>query len=587
MPGVTATRIGRVVRMGADTPAEIRDMVARVVRDINDAAGVGLTIGPNANGPPTADEIVVRVTDQTICGPIASGCTSNAIAQSEGFGVVTNAVVEIQRDLLGSGYELPVLLHEMGHAMGLGHYNEPYGTQMQVMWGFVTPEMTSYRSGDRNGLRALAAAFANPGVIGIVDQVRQEPGGIRVAGWTVDVDDPPAQLAVTALVGSVSRTDAVANLYRSDVEAAVPQAGPNHGFEITAPTPAQQQQFSVCVNAVGFRGQEIRVNCRVLAVEHQPIGRVDSATVTAPGTVRVTGWAIDPDTANAITVHIDVNGRRSTTVTADRQRNDVGLAKPGYGPNHGFDVTLRNIPGGRHQICATGVDQTGHANRQLGCRSVTTPGGNPFGRVDRLAPSWVLPTEVHGWAIDPDTADPITVHMYVDNRFAGSAVANRSRPDVGRAFPGYGDRHGYHLRLPRLPRGPHRACVYGINVGTGNRNPLLGCINYTVPGGIPFGVLDRVRVRAGRAEVQGWTIDPDTASPIAVHVYVNDRLTGFALANVSRPDVGRAFPGYGDRHGFNLTAGGLRSGVNRVCVFAINVGFGNRNPLLGCASVRR
>lgn len=87
-----------------------------------------------------------------------------------------------------------------------------------------------------------------------------------------------------------------------------------------------------------------------------------------------------------------------------------------------------------------------------------------------------------GWAFDPDAPpSPIAVHVYVDGGFAGGLVANTHRPDVGAAFPGYGDYHGFSGTVPASV-GSHTVCVYAINTPPGN-NPLLGpgCRSVTVP----------------------------------------------------------------------------------------------------------
>jgi hypothetical protein len=53
--------------------------------------------------------------------------------------------------------------------------------------------------------------------------------------------------------------------------------------------------------------------------------------------------------------------------------------------------------------------------------------------------------------------------------------------------------------------------------------------------------LDAVQGGTGSVVVAGWAIDPDTASPIAVHVYVDGQ--GYALgASLGRPDVAAVFP---------------------------------------------
>ncbi len=107
---------------------------------------------------------------------------------------------------------------------------------------------------------------------------------------------------------------------------------------------------------------------------------------------------------------------------------------------------------------------------------------------------------VAGWAIDPDTAASIPVHVYVGA--VGSAItADGSRPDVGAVYPPYGASHGYIATLP-APAGPVQVCAYGINSGPGS-NVLLGCRTVTVLAGAPFGTLDAVTRTAGGIRVAG------------------------------------------------------------------------------------
>lgn len=124
-------------------------------------------------------------------------------------------------------------------------------------------------------------------------------------------------------------------------------------------------------------------------------------------------------------------------------------------------------------------------------------------------------------------------------------------------------------------------CTYAINVGYGNANTLLGCRSVTV-GGNPFGSLEVVTGQAGGIDVRGWTIDPDTAKAINVHVYVGSTLAGVIPASESRADIGRAFPDYGPNHGYSLRAS-APVGTHQVCVAAENVGSG-ASIWLGCRS---
>jgi hypothetical protein len=79
---------------------------------------------------------------------------------------------------------------------------------------------------------------------------------------------------------------------------------------------------------------------------------------------------------------------------------------------------------------------------------------------------------VAGWTLDPDTNEPIAVHVYVGA--AGVAVtADRSRADI-QAILNRGDRHGFDVSLP-IPAAPTQVCVYGINNNGLGPNSLLGC----------------------------------------------------------------------------------------------------------------
>ena len=51
--------------------------------------------------------------------------------------------------------------------------------------------------------------------------------------------------------------------------------------------------------------------------------------------------------------------------------------------------------------------------------------------------------------------------------------ANGSRPDVGAAFVGYGDAHGFTAVLGAAP-GPHRVCAYALDTTSGGAT-TLGC----------------------------------------------------------------------------------------------------------------
>jgi len=202
----------------------------------------------------------------------------------------------------------------------------------------------------------------------------------------------------------------------------------------------------------------------------------------------------------------------------------------------------------------------------------------PVGHVDSIAP---VPggLSIAGWAIDVDTADPIYVWVNVSG-VGNPAYANRSRPDVGAVYPGYGSNHGFSEWISKPP-GTYSVCIHGVNVGPG-ASTLLGCSTVTV-GGTPFGMLEGVHGVSGGINVSGWTIDPDTASPIFAWIDIS----GSAIApsaGGARPDVAAAFPGYGPNHGYHVTVS-RPPGFYTVCVWGVNVGAG-QHGFLGCRQVQ-
>jgi len=312
-----------------------------------------------------------------------------------------------------------------------------------------------------------------------------------------------------------------------------------------------------------------------------PFGNFEQA-VLWPGGVRLTGWAIDPNTASSINVDVYVDRVMVQRVLASGNRPDVGTFYYVYGSAHGFDTVIP-LHAGTHTICVYGINVgPGDTNSQLGCRTVTMPTNNPVGNVETAGGAYGVLT-VSGWTLDPDTADPIFAHVYVDGQLRAITLANGNRPDVAAAFPGWGAAHGFSASVT-VTGGTHTVCVYGINVGFGPVNPQLGCKTVSVSSGNPVGNFESVTGGLGTLTVSGWTIDPNTPAPIDVHVYVDGRFAGSGTANANRPDVGAAFPSYGPDHGFAVTVGAT-SGTHTVCVYAINVGPGEANPPLGCRQV--
>lgn len=314
-------------------------------------------------------------------------------------------------------------------------------------------------------------------------------------------------------------------------------------------------------------------------VAESPEGSWDVASSGYAG-FRIAGWARDPsDTGRTVTVQVLVNGVASASIAANQVRSDVGA--------HSFDVKVPAAVG-THTVCLRLVNLGGGSDVLLGCRKVTSRAANPVGAIDAVTAS-ATGIYVAGWARDPETRDPIDVHVYA-NAIGTAWTANQARPDVQLSAPGEaGPNHGFSGTIP-LAAGTYSVCAYGINVGTGT-NALVGCRTVTVGSVVPppaprqdtRGALDVVRVLdQGRIQVAGWALDPDTVSPVQVHVYVDGLAVSAATAAGHRPDVAALF-GKGAAHGFDRTIS-VTPGRHSVCVYALDTN-GGRNALLGCRDV--
>ncbi|WP_182046790.1 hypothetical protein [Curtobacterium sp. ME26] len=310
----------------------------------------------------------------------------------------------------------------------------------------------------------------------------------------------------------------------------------------------------------------------------KPIGKLDSV-VDAGDAVQVRGWALDPTTAAATRVHVFVDSA-GAGYTANVGRPDVGKAYPGFGDGHGFDLTIAAAPG-KHEVCASAISVDGTRNQSIGCKTVTVTKAAPDGRVDSVR-AVVGGVAVRGWTFDPDQpTKALSVKVSIGGKVT-QVSADRTRTDVGRAYPSAGSAHGYEATIPAAS-GSQAVCVTAVNVGNGRDTRLGSCTTVRAVASVPDGRVDAVTPVQGGLSLRGWAIDGDTAAPINVDVYV-DGVGRRIAANVARPDIGSAYPAFGAAHGFQTTIAAA-PGEHEVCVYAINTGAGSGNPNLGCRTV--
>ena len=302
-----------------------------------------------------------------------------------------------------------------------------------------------------------------------------------------------------------------------------------------------------------------------------PIGVLDAVSV-GNSSINLKGWAWDRDTTGVVPIHVYV-GAVGHGLTTGSSRADVAAVYSGAPGNTGFDITLPSAVG-TQRICAYAIDVGGTlGNPQIGCRDVVVT-STPRGIIDSVV---VRPgaLDVSGWSVipgDPSSVAIISVDGVVQSRMTRTV----NRPDVQAGIAGIELNTGFSGSV-EVTGGRHVVCLTTGTLPIGS----LGCRVVTSPGGSPFGALDIVTPRLGAVSVAGWAVDPDVASAVTTHIYVNG--VGYAVtANSNRPDIGGGLPAYGPAHGFvaDLPA---PSGAVTVCAYGINVGVG-AHTLLGCRS---
>jgi hypothetical protein len=204
---------------------------------------------------------------------------------------------------------------------------------------------------------------SNP--FGVVDALRQVPGGVRFDGWALDLDTS-LPIDVHAYAGS-SGVSTSANLSRGDIAAAFPGYGAPHGFSVVAPVNAGGVQ-SMCAYGISMGpGANSLLACHPMDVRVSPWGALDLVQ-RVPGGVRVAGWAVDPSSAESLDVHVYVGGA-GTGIRADTVRTDLLGPFPEWGSAHGYDRVLP-VPAEPVEVCTYGINVgLGHPVL-LGCRVV-------------------------------------------------------------------------------------------------------------------------------------------------------------------------------------------------------------------------
>lgn len=432
----------------------------------------------------------------------------------------------------------------------------------------------------------LAAA---PLVTGHFEWMRGSYRTLTVVGWAVD----PSGVAdvETAVTVDGVLFHATTDVARYDVGAVYPGTGAGHGFELTvdrlALPGAEAATHEACVTATVADGRTTSLGCRTISTANASIvGHLEGILPTR--WFSFGGWAVDTSGAWDVTVRYVIGYDWSSydqqwpdgVLHTDHDRPDVGAAYPGTGNAHGF--IGRGMPmTSPNRACAWAMI-TLRETTFLGCKEERPrPDLIPIGHLESVTASGSTVT-LGGWALEPQDRTPLAVHLYVNGTWGGAVRADEVRTDIELAYPGSGIEHGFSRSFTAGP-GTHQVCAYVIDLQTQGGVPI-GCHDVTVtPNRLPVGHFEALSASGSTITLRGWALDADDPRPLDVHLYVNGTWGGLVRADEPRGDVGLAYPGSGDLHGFvrSFTGG---PGTHEVCAHAIDP-LVDAHSSLGCRTV--
>lgn len=372
----------------------------------------------------------------------------------------------------------------------------------------------------------------------------------RIAGWALN---PSGIKQVNILVDGNQVGSAVLGDSRSDVAMVFPEyqngaSGYHYDLDTTALIGGNH---TITVQVIGNDGTIDQNNVGVNLDKPVPIMCLDTIKngTTVLNSVQVNGWALN--VSGLKEVDISVDGTKVGTATIDVSRPDVSKALPSYNQgNSGFNYTLdtSKLVEGSHNITITAIGndsttstQNISINRPSAMTDIDVPHGFLVGNTANVA----------GWALNPSGVKEIDI--IVDGTQVGTATIGDSRTDVAKVFPQYENGNsGYHytLDISNLSGGNHTLTVQAIgndgilraNSVTFSRPSDLLCIDSPQQG----------QTVDNSVNVGGWALDIRGIKEI--DVLVDNQQVGTANIGVSRLDVSKAYPSYGQSDsGFNYT----------------------------------
>jgi cell wall-associated NlpC family hydrolase len=220
---------------------------------------------------------------------------------------------------------------------------------------------------------AGAASAHDP--IGSAPKVTAVAGGLRMTGWAADPDARTKNVRVSAFLDGVKTLGSTVTSLPSAAVTKKYKTGRTPQYNFTVPVPAGKHVVCVVTTNTGPGLRTVngcvatplgRPLTAAQRAKQSPVGALTSSYATAK-TLRLSGWASDPDLVNRRTLVVAyVDGSPVTTVPTAPY---PGKRPVGAGTVSKFDLTL-STASATHIACIWLVNVGFGSNTTLGCKAL-------------------------------------------------------------------------------------------------------------------------------------------------------------------------------------------------------------------------
>ncbi|MBE6047341.1 MAG: hypothetical protein E7213_02855, partial [Clostridium sp.] len=373
---------------------------------------------------------------------------------------------------------------------------------------------------------------------------------MTVSGWAVNKEEIKA---INIYVNGIKKATTTANLSRPDVKKVYPEFA-------NASTSGFSEKISLSDIAGGkntIKVEQVTVSNKTDSIETvvninkpKPRTYIDApvyGTTIKGNSLIVKGWSVSNEGIKAINIYVD--GVLKKTTTANLLRPDVQKVYPEYkdASKSGFSekIDISDISNGIKTVKVEQVSNAGKTSEQVKI-NVVKP--RPIICIDTPVSGRSVggsSLTVSGWAIS-NTAIK-SINIYVAGVLKKTTTKLLSRPDVQKAYPNYlnSDKSGFseNIDISNVAAGNRVIKIEQIGkdgsktsaqiVVKINKLPAITCIDSPT---------EKLKVSGNKLNVSGWAIS-NTAIK-SINIYVDGALKKTIVANLSRPDVQKAYPQY-------------------------------------------